>query len=156
MSLSIGDIAPPFRASTHTGEELALSDLRGRRVALYFYPMDDTPGCTAQACSLRDGGAALREAGVTVLGVSGQDADSHRRFADKYALDFPLLMDTDHSIAAAYGALGCAPFNWLRRRLGFYRRITFLIDEHGRIADIIERPDTRHHAEEVLRRAQRR
>lgn len=152
MPLTIGDPAPSFRATTHAGNEIALSDFLGRRVALYFYPMDDTPGCTAQACSLRDGGQRLRTAGVTVLGVSGQDAASHRRFAQKYGLDFPLLVDTDHRIAAAYGVLGGGPMGWLRRRLGFYRRLTFLIDEYGRIADIIERPDTRHHADEVLRR----
>src|SRR5690606_1720774 len=103
MPLHIGDQAPPFRASTHQGDNIALSDFHGRRLALYFYPMDDTPGCTAQACSLRDGGERLHAAGVTVLGVSGQDAASHRRFAEKYGLAFPLLLDTDHRIAAAYG-----------------------------------------------------
>lgn len=154
MPPNIGDPAPSFRASTHLGDAVSLEDFRGRRLALYFYPMDDTPGCTAQACSLRDGGEQLRAAGIAVLGVSAQGAASHQRFVDKHRLDFPLLIDADHRIAAAYGALGTGPIRWLRSRLGFYRRLTFLIDEDGRIADIIEQPDTRHHAEEVLRRFQ--
>jgi len=152
MSLAVGDPAPPFSAPTADGRVLSLDDFRGRRLILYFYPMDDTLGCTAQACSLRDGLTRLQQAGYAVVGVSAQDAASHRRFADKHGLNFPLLVDRDRRIAQAYGALGRGPLAWLRSRLGFYRRITFVIDEAGRIADIIERPDTRRHADQVLRR----
>src|SRR5690606_1417633 len=104
MSLRAGDPAPDFRASTADGHSVSLADFRGRTLVLYFYPMDDTPGCTAQACSLRDGMHRLADAGVAVLGVSAQDAAAHRRFIAKYGLNFPLLVDADRRIARAYGA----------------------------------------------------
>lgn len=152
MALKIGDRAPDFSARTTDGRTASLDEFRGRKLVLYFYPMDDTPGCTAQACSLRDGFARLRARGVAVLGVSAQDVASHQRFTEKFKLNFPLLADTDRRVADAYHALGSGPLAWWRRRFGFYKRITYVIDEDGRIAHIINRPDTRHHAEEVLQR----
>lgn len=149
MMLSAGDRAPDFTTHDADGRRVALAELRGRTVVLYFYPMDDTPGCTAQACALRDGMDALAARGAIVLGVSAQDAASHRRFATKHRLPFPLLLDPDHRIAAAYGALGHGWRAALRRRFGFYRRITYIIDPQGRIAHVVTRPDTRHHATQV-------
>ena len=150
MPLNPGDAAPVFTAPTQSGEPLTLADLRGRRVALYFYPADDTPGCTKQACSLRDGYRDLLDAGIAVVGVSPDDAASHARFAEKYALPFPLVADPDHAIAEAYGVWGEKTL-YGRRMIGL-SRTTFLIDEEGRIVDVVKRPDTADHAAEVLRR----
>lgn len=149
MALGTGDRAPDFTTHDADGERVALSQLRGRTVVLYFYPMDDTPGCTAQACSLRDGMDALAARGVIVLGVSAQDAEAHRRFAAKHRLPFPLLLDPDRRIAEAYGVLGRGWRATLRKRFGFYRRITYIIDPQGRIAHVIAHPDTRHHAAQI-------
>jgi peroxiredoxin Q/BCP len=102
--LKPGDPAPDFELNDGEGKTWRLTDLRGRRVILYFYPADDTPGCTAQACDFRDARDELQEAGYLVLGVSPQDADSHRAFAAKYRLNFPLLVDADHTMAERYGA----------------------------------------------------
>lgn len=148
--LQPGDAAPDFTAPTQTGEPLTLSSLRGRRVALYFYPKDDTSGCTKQACALRDGYHDLREAGITVVGVSPDDEASHARFADKYALPFTLVADAGHRIADAYGAWG--PRTLYGRLFSGILRTTFLIGEDGRIVDVIQRPDVGDHAGEVLRR----
>lgn len=145
-----GDAAPHFEGRTAEGERLALGDFRGRKLVLYFYPRDDTPGCTRQACSLRDHGARIAAKGAAVVGVSLQDAASHRAFAARHRLDFPLLADTDARIARSYGAIGTGWGGWLRAALGAARRVTFVIDENGRIAHVIRRPDVAHHAEEVL------
>lgn len=151
MSLRPGDPAPDFSAQATDGRTISLRDYRGKKVLLYFYPRDDTPGCTAQACSLRDGASQLASRGATVIGVSAQSAAAHRNFSEKHQLNFPLLIDTDHRIADAYGALGTGLMRLLRRWTGLYKRITYVIDEHGHIAHIIDRPETTHHAEEVLR-----
>jgi len=146
-----GEPAPRFEGVTQDGERVKLEDYRGRTLLLYFYPRDDTPGCTKQACSLRDGAADLAAAGVAVLGVSTQDAASHRAFAQKYGLRFPLLADTTGEVGRAYGVLGGGGIGgWLRERLGLAARVTFVIDPAGRIARVVERPDVGHHAEEIL------
>jgi peroxiredoxin Q/BCP len=145
-----GDKAPAFSGVTTTGERVKLSDYRGRKLVLYFYPMDDTPGCTAQACSLRDHNAEISAKGAAILGVSAQDERSHRRFTDKYRLNFPLLADTDHAVAKAYGVLGSGLFGAARSIMGAYQRVTFVIDEQGRIAHVIDDPDTRGHGNEIL------
>lgn len=150
MPLHAGDAAPDFDTLSHTGERVRLSALRGRWVLLYFYPMDDTPGCTRQACSLRDAQSALTARQIDVLGVSAQDVGAHRAFATKHRLGFPLLLDTDRTLARAYGALGHGLSGWLRARLGLYRRISYLIDPHGRIACVFDRPDIRRHGEQAL------
>lgn len=150
MHLKPGDPAPEFSGLSTDGYEISLSSFRGRKLVLYFYPMDDTPGCTAQACTLRDHYAEMEAQGAAVLGVSMQDRSSHQRFTDKYKLNFPLLADTDHGIARAYGALGSGLFGTVRGLLGLARRITFIIDEKGRIAHVIEKPDAPNHADEVL------
>jgi peroxiredoxin Q/BCP len=146
-----GDKAPPFSGVTTTGERVKLADYRGRRLVLYFYPMDDTPGCTAQACSLRDRNAEIAAKGAAILGVSAQDERSHRRFTDKYRLNFPLLADTGHKVAKAYGVLGSGLFGVARSFMGAYQRVTFVIDEHGKVAHVIDHPDTARHGDEVLK-----
>jgi peroxiredoxin Q/BCP len=145
-----GDPAPDFSGVTTDGTKVALKDFRGRKLVLYFYPMDDTPGCTAQACSLRDGNAEIRRKGAAILGVSAQDAASHGRFAQKYNLNFPLLADTDRAVARAYGAIGGGLGGALRGMLGMAARVTFVIDGEGRIAHVIDDVDTKGHAEQVL------
>lgn len=104
--LEVGDAAPPFTLRDSTGREVSLEDFAGRHVVLYFYPRDDTPGCTKEACGFRDAWEELQALGVLVLGVSADDAASHRRFAEKYRLPFPLLSDPDRSVMTAYGAYG--------------------------------------------------
>jgi peroxiredoxin Q/BCP len=148
--MTSGQPAPDFDAPDQNGTRHRLADYRGRWLALYFYPRDDTPGCTKQACSLRDHRSQLAARDVAVLGVSAQGAAAHRAFTEKYALNFPLLIDGDMRIARAYGALGAGPGGLLRRWLGAYRRISFLIDPDGRIAHVIDRPDVSRHAEELL------
>ena len=146
-----GDPAPPFQGVGTDGRPISLDDFRGRKLVLYFYPRDDTPGCTRQACSLRDHMALIAAKGAAVLGVSTQGADSHRSFAGKYALNFPLLVDRDGVVGRAYGVLGAGGLlARLRTAAGLAQRVTFLIDAEGRIAHVIERPDVARHGEEVL------
>ena len=143
-----GQPAPPFEGTTQSGETLRLDDLRGRRVALYFYPKDDTPGCTKQACNLRDNYQRLLDAGVAVVGVSGDSEASHERFAGKYDLPFPLLADPDHEILEAYGVWG--ERNLYGRKFKGTKRTTFLIDSDGTIRHVFKRPKVTEHASEIL------
>lgn len=146
-----GDAAPDFHGTTSDGTEIGLADYRGRTLVLYFYPKDFTPGCTAQACALRDSEAAIRAKGAAILGVSTQDADSHRRFAARHALPFPLLADPGRAVARAYGVLGGGgPLSRLMALAGLADRVTFVIDGEGRIAHVIERPRVGAHGEQVL------
>lgn len=151
MPIKVGDPAPDFTALCTEGHHLSLADFRGRKLVLYFYPMDNTRGCTAQACSLRDHSREIEASGAAVVGVSAQDRLSHQRFSERYALNFPLLDDSDRQIAQSYGAMGSGLSGLLRNLLGLARRMTFIIDEKGRIAHILDRPDCPNHAEEVLR-----
>ncbi len=132
-SPKIGDLAPDFEALTDAGEKIKLSSLRGRRVVLYFYPKDDTPGCTKQACSFRDNYPAIEEHNAIVLGVSPDGQASHREFKAKYNLPFTLLVDEDHAIAAAYGVWG-EKSTYGRTTMGVIRS-HFVIDEQGKIVD---------------------
>ena len=151
IALKTGDAAPPFEGITTDGKHVSLSDYRGRKLVLYFYPKDDTPGCTRQACSLRDGMASLASRGTAVLGVSTQDAASHDAFTRKFGLNFPLLADTDGRVARAYGTLGGAGLvARIKSALGLAERVTFIIDAEGRIAHVIRKPQVARHAEEVL------
>lgn len=146
-----GAPAPDFSGNTTDGRRVSLADYRGRKLVLYFYPMDDTPGCTRQACSLRDHHAEIAARGAAILGVSTQGEASHRKFAGKFGLDFPLLADTDGAVGRAYGTLGGPGLvAKLKSAAGLAERVTFVIDEHGRIAHVIDRPDVARHAEEVL------
>lgn len=150
-TLEPGDPAPDFSGRTTDGKPVSLKDYRGRKFVMYFYPMDDTPGCTKQACSLRDRNAEIAAKGAAILGVSTQGEDSHRKFAEKYRLNFPLLADTDGAVGRAYGTLGGSGLlSKLKSAAGMADRVTFVIDENGRIAHVIDRPDVARHAEEVL------
>lgn len=146
-----GDPAPDFAGATTDGSRVSLKDFRGRKLVLYFYPMDDTPGCTAQACSLRDHNAEIAAKGAAILGVSAQDLASHRKFTTKHRLTFALLADTDRAVARAFGTIGGGLGGALRGMLGLAERVTFIIDENGRIAHVIDSPDTANHAAEVLK-----
>src|SRR5438105_425978 len=149
--LKPGDPAPDFSATTTDGRKVSLADFRGKKLVMYFYPMDDTPGCTKQACSLRDHNAEITARGAAVLGVSTQDEKSHQAFTKKFRLNFPLLADTDGAVGKAYGTLGGGGLiSKLKSAAGMADRVTFVIDEEGRIAHVIDRPDVAHHAEEVL------
>ena len=143
-----GGQAPDFNVRDTDGDEVSLSDFRGRRVVLYFYPKDDTPGCTKQACSIRDSFSEFEERGIKVLGVSLDDQASHRKFADKYELPFTLLSDTDHSVADAYGVYGEREFMG-KKYMGVDRK-TFLIDEQGRVKKVFDKVNVEEHADEVL------
>jgi thioredoxin-dependent peroxiredoxin len=144
-----GDAAPEFESRDAEGNTVKLSDLRGQKVVLYFYPKDDTPGCTKQACSLRDGHAELRRRGIKVIGVSLDDEKSHRKFAEKYGLPFTLLADTDHSVADAFGVYGEKQFAG-RKYMGV-SRTTFLIDEEGRVRKVLDKVNVEEHADEVMK-----
>ena len=148
-----GQPAPDFRGVTTDGSEVGLADFRGTKLVLYFYPMDFTPGCTAQACSLRDHSAEIQAKGAKVLGVSTQDVASHKRFTETHRLNFPLLADPDRSVARSYGAIGGGGiFGLAQAMMGLADRITFIIDEQGKIAHVIDSPRTMNHAAEVIAR----
>jgi peroxiredoxin Q/BCP len=148
MKLKIGDVAPDFVSTDQHGNGVKLSDFRGSRVILYFYPKDDTPGCTAEACSLRDSYQDLLDKGYKVIGVSADNAKSHKKFADKFNLPFPLLPDTDKEIVKAYGVWGKKKF--MGREYEGIIRTTFIIGEDGKIAGVIEDVKTKNHADQVL------
>ena len=147
--LNEGDIAPDFTTKDQNGKEVRLSDLRGQRVVLYFYPKDDTPGCTKQACSLRDSHDAFTEKGIKVLGVSNDDEASHQKFISKFSLPFDLLADTEKEIVNAYGVYG--EKNMYGKKYMGINRTTFLIDEEGKIKKIFKKVNVDEHADEVLK-----
>ena len=144
--LTKGDPAPDFSAQDGEGKTWQLSDLRGQKVILYFYPADDTPGCTAEACDFRDNKSALDEAGYVVLGVSPQGARSHQRFTEKYELNFPLLIDDGLEMAKAYGAVREQPEMWNDIKL-HVSRSTFVIDENGVIEQALYKVHARGHVD---------
>ena len=146
--LKEGDVAPDFTALDSNGQEVKLADLRGQKVVLYFYPKDDTPGCTKEACSFRDAHSVYEEQGIKVLGVSLDDEASHQAFASKYSLPFTLLADTDHAVADAYGVYG-EKTRGERTYMGVDRK-TFLIDEQGKIKKVFDKVNVEEHADEVL------
>lgn len=148
MTLVAGDEAPDFALPDADGNTVRLSDYRGRKVVLYFYPKDDTPGCTQEACSFRDNLARLTSAGAVVLGVSPDTPKSHRKFADKYGLPFPLLSDVGASVAQTYG-VWVKKNRYGREYMGI-ERTTFVIDEAGRIHRVFPKVKVAGHVEEVL------
>ena len=145
-----GSLAPDFTLLADDGTEVSLSDLRGKKVVLYFYPRDDTPGCTIQACGLRDEVATLAEMGVLVLGVSPDSVASHVRFRKKFNLTFPLLADVDHEVAEAYGVWK-EKVNFGVKALGIVRS-SFLIDEAGRVIDLWRKVKAAEHVGWVVAR----
>lgn len=148
MTLSAGVPAPDFALPDEGGVIRRLSDFRGRPVVLYFYPKDDTPGCTTEACNFRDDYSAYLDADVIILGVSPDSVKSHARFKEKYAIPFSLLADEDHQVALAYGVWG--PKKFMGREYEGILRTTFLIDADGRIARVFENVKPAEHSAEVL------
>jgi peroxiredoxin Q/BCP len=146
--LQKGDKAPEFSGKDENGKTISLADFKGKKLVLYFYPKDDTSGCTAQACNLRDNLPALKNAGYEVVGVSVDDEKSHQKFITKFGLNFPLIADTDHQLVQAYDVWKEKSM-YGRKYMGTVRT-TFLIDENGIITDIIEKVKTDAHAAQIL------
>ena len=144
-----GSKAPDFTAVDQNGSKVKLSDLNGRKVVLYFYPKDDTPGCTKEACSFRDANDVYAEKGIKVFGISTDDEKSHQKFISKYALPFDLLADTDKKIVEKYGVWGEKSM-YGKKYMGTHRK-SFLIDESGKIVKIFEKVNVSEHADEVLK-----
>jgi peroxiredoxin Q/BCP len=148
QTLKVGDQAPDFTAKDQDGNEISLSKFKGKKVILYFYPKDDTPGCTAEACNLRDNKEQLATEGYEIIGVSSDDVTSHKSFQQKYSLPFPLVADVDKSINQKYGV-------WVEKERDGKKffgtaRTTFIIDEKGMITRVIDKVDTKGHAAQIL------
>ncbi len=148
LKLKVGDPAPEFTATTNGGETLSLSSLKGKSVVLYFYPRDDTPGCTKEACAFRDEFAAFKKKGAVILGVSTDPVKSHDKFVEKFQLPFQLLADEDKKIVEAYGVWGQKSF--MGRKFMGVHRVTFLIGPDGRIVRIWPEVKPAEHPAEVL------
>ena len=147
--LTAGQKAPAFSGRDQNGNTVSLKDFKGRKLALYFYPEDDTPTCTVQACNLRDNYEPLKKEGITIIGVSPNSSESHKKFEAKFSLPFPLLADEGHSIIDKYGVWGEKQL-YGRKYMGLFRT-TFLIDEQGLIKKIFLKPRNKQHAEEIIK-----
>jgi peroxiredoxin Q/BCP len=143
-----GAKAPAFKGVDQNGKNVALADFKGQKVVLYFYPKDDTPGCTAQACNLRDNYKLLSDNGIQILGVSADSIASHQKFIDKFALPFPLIADEDKKVIETFGVWG--PKKFMGKEYDGIHRTTFVINEDQQIVGILEKPKTKAHAEEIL------
>jgi peroxiredoxin Q/BCP len=148
MMLSLGDKAPQLKLKDEQGRAVKLADFRGKKVVLYFYPRDLTPGCTKEACAFQEDLAEFEKRNAAVLGVSTDDARSHQRFREKYGLGFPLLTDAEHETAESYGVW--QEKNMYGRKVWGIKRTTFIIDEHGRIRHIFNKVSPAEHSREVL------
>jgi peroxiredoxin Q/BCP len=148
LKLKEGDVAPAFTVATNGGEKISLADYKGKNVILYFYPKDDTPGCTKEACAFRDNFAEFKKRGAVVLGVSTDPVKSHDKFVEKFKLPFTLLADEDKKIVEAYGVWGEKSF--MGRKYMGTNRVTFLIGQDGKIKKIWPQVKPEEHAEEVL------
>jgi len=148
MKLSAGDKAPAIKLKDQTGKTISLSDFKGEKVVIYFYPKDNTPTCTVQSCNLRDNFRDLKKKGIVVLGISPDDVKSHNKFSDKFDLPFSILADTEHEVLEKYGVWGEKSM-YGKKYMGVIRT-TFLIDEKGIIRKIIEKPKSAEHSKEIL------
>ncbi len=146
--LKVGQKAPDFTVTNDAGQKVKLSDFKGKKIVLYFYPKDDTPGCTAEACAFRDGIEEIRSRGAVVVGVSTDSVESHKKFKNKFDLNFPLLADTDKKIVEAYGAWKEKSM-YGKKYMGI-ERTTFIIDEQGKIAHIFPKVKVDQHYDQVL------
>lgn len=149
IELKVGDQAPEIKTTIQDGTSFELSSLRGKKVVLYFYPKDDTPGCTKQACNLRDNYKMLLEQGYVVYGVSADTAKKHQKFIDKYELPFDLLVDEEKTIINNYGVWG--PKKFMGKVYDGINRTTFIIDEEGKIEEIISKVKTKEHTQQILK-----
>jgi peroxiredoxin Q/BCP len=147
--LKIGDKAPDINGIDQNEKQIKLSDFVGSKVILYFYPKDDTPGCTAEACNLRDNYEGLLKKGYKIIGVSADSASSHQKFIEKYSLPFPLITDVDKNIIKSYGAWGNKKF--MGKSYDGILRTTFVISENGTIEKIFDKVDTKNHTEQILK-----
>ena len=147
-TLTQGEKAPSFTGKDANGKKISLADYKGKKLVLYFYPQDDTPTCTTQACNLRDNDALLRKEGFSIVGISPDAEKSHQKFAEKFSLRFPLIADPDHKIIDRYGVWGEKQL-YGRKYMGLHRT-TFLIDEKGIIRKIFLKPRSKQHAEEIV------
>ncbi len=148
QELKIGDVAPEFSVENQNGEKISLNELRGKKVVLYFYPKDDTPGCTKQACNLRDNYNLLLDKGYVVYGVSADKMSKHQKFIAKYDLPFDLLVDEEKELIKKYGVWGLKKF--MGREYVGIKRTTFIIDENGKIEEIISKVKTKDHTNQIL------
>ncbi|HOZ37269.1 MAG TPA: thioredoxin-dependent thiol peroxidase [Anaerolineaceae bacterium] len=148
MTLDLNTPAPNFELGDQNGEPHKLSDYLGKRVVLYFYPKDDTPGCTAEACSFRDNYSVFKQNDIVILGVSADSAKSHAKFQEKYELPFTLLSDTDHTVSEAYGVWGLKKY--MGREYFGINRTTFLIDEEGNLVKVYEKVKPAEQAQEII------
>ena len=148
MKINVGDIAPEFESTDQDGKKISLSEFKGHKVVLYFYPKDNTPGCTAEACNLRDNFDQFTSKGYVILGISSDTEKSHQKFIEKYRLPFRLVADTNKSIHEKYGT-------WVEKSMYGRKymgtaRMTFIIDENGRIEKVIEKVKTNDHTSQIL------
>jgi peroxiredoxin Q/BCP len=146
--LNIGDKAPAFKSKDQDGNIHSLTEYKGKKLVLYFYPKDDSPGCTAESCNLRDNYAGLKKKGFAIIGVSADDEKSHKKFAEKFDLPFPILADTEKKMLEAYNAWGEKSM-YGKKYMGIIRK-TYVIDEKGKIEKIFEKVDTKNHTEQIL------
>lgn len=147
-SLKAGDKAPAFSGKDETGKIISLKDFKGKKVVLFFYPKDDTPGCTAEACNLRDNYSLLKKKGYVLIGVSADEEKKHQKFKAKYQLPFPLIADVNMEIIKTYDVWGEKLF--MGRLFDGIIRTTFIIDEKGKLEKVITKVDTKNHTEQIL------
>ncbi len=148
MSIKVGDQVPNFTGTVDENTEISLEDFKGKKLAIYFYPKDDTPGCTAQACNLRDNYSELKSKGIEIIGISKDPIKSHKKFTDKYSLPFPLISDEDLSIHEIFGT-------WVQKKMYGREymgtaRWTFIIDENGKLEKVIDKVKTKDHTAQIL------
>jgi peroxiredoxin Q/BCP len=146
--LTIGSQIPDLSGANQLGEQVSLRAQLGTKTAIYFYPKDDTPGCTAQACSIRDGEQVLANEGITVIGISADSIAAHQKFSAKYSLPFTLISDPDRNIIEAFGVWG--PKKFMGKTYDGIHRTSFLFDVNGTLVKVIEKPNTKNHAEEII------
>jgi len=147
-NLKPGDKAPDFNGNDQQGKLISLNNFKGEKLVLYFYPKDDTPGCTAEACNLRDNYSTLIKKGYAIIGISADNEKSHQKFVEKFKLPFSLIADTDKQIIKAYGVWG--PKKFMGREFDGILRTTFVIDENGVIEKIFSKVDTKNHTSQII------
>lgn len=151
--LKVGDKAPNFEGLNQSGETISLADYKGKKLVLFFYPKDNTPTCTVEACNLRDNQMALRKAGYEIVGVSPDSEKKHQNFIKKFELPYPLIADTERKVIDAYGVWG--PKKFMGREFDGLHRTTFLIDEKGKIERVIQKVKSKEHSAQILEEAEK-